>query len=255
MTRPQVSVGPAAQSRRDRQTSTPQLASSIDVASSPGSENVRHGRRRQGSGAVLGAVNAIRTMILRHELMPGEQLRQTDLAGQLDMSRIPIREALTMLAAAGLATHQLNVGYFVAKLQAADLDQIYRMRRAIETELLLGVRTPDEAELLNLRASNSRVVDALRRNDSDAQIMENRQFHFAIFELANLPLVLAEASRLWSMSEPYQMLLSGDPDALTRVTSAHERILEALISGDTGKLIRASDEHREHTRFQVVLLD
>lgn len=193
-------------------------------------------------------------MILRRELLPGEQLRQADLADRLGLSPIPVREALTMLTSAHLVTHQRNIGYFVAKLRAAELDQIYRMRKAIETELLLSVRLPVEAEVAAMRSSNSAVVAAIERGDLEAQIAGNREFHFLIFRLANLPIVEEEAWRLWSMSEPYQMLLSSDPEARTRVPGEHADILEALTAGDLPKLISASDEHREHTRSQLVLL-
>src|SRR6266567_7969482 len=56
----------------------------------------------------------LRSRILRGDLLPGEQLKQEQLAAELDVSRVPVREALMVLANQGLLTHRPNQGFVIA---------------------------------------------------------------------------------------------------------------------------------------------
>src|ERR671926_364153 len=81
--------------------------------------------------AVLGE---IRRAIMSRELQPGERVRQEQLAERLNVSRVPVREALKVLEAEGQVTYQAHRGYTVVELSLAELEEIYLARRLLETE-------------------------------------------------------------------------------------------------------------------------
>jgi len=80
------------------------------------------------------------------ELNPGEQLRQEDLAEELGVSRVPVREALHALAEQRVLVHQKHRGFFVAKRNAHEVAQFARMLELIEDDLLASIRWPTAEE-------------------------------------------------------------------------------------------------------------
>ncbi|CAN0512359.1 unnamed protein product, partial [Laminaria digitata] len=61
-------------------------------------------------------------------LMPGERLRETELAERLGVSRTPVREAIRQLEADGLVGHVPRIGASVRKLDYAEVMALYEMR-------------------------------------------------------------------------------------------------------------------------------
>jgi DNA-binding GntR family transcriptional regulator len=87
--------------------------------------------------AVLGtaqqhATDALRALIVRGELRPGQRVNQEDLAAQLGLSVAPVREALRVLESEGQLTYLPRRGYFVTELRFADLQEIYELRAILE---------------------------------------------------------------------------------------------------------------------------
>ena len=74
----------------------------------------------------------LRTQILSGAIQPGERIRQEDVAEMFALSRLPVREALRMLAAEGLTEMHPNKGARVPKLSMREVDVVYRMRESLE---------------------------------------------------------------------------------------------------------------------------
>jgi DNA-binding GntR family transcriptional regulator len=76
----------------------------------------------------------MRERISRGELRPGEQILQETLASELGLSVVPLREALKTLEAEGQVVYAPHRGYFVARLDMAELTEAYRIRELLEDE-------------------------------------------------------------------------------------------------------------------------
>src|SRR3954471_15830423 len=81
-------------------------------------------------------VEALRERILRGDFPEGEPLRQDALAAELAVSRIPVREALRQLEAEGLVTFSPHRGAVVSSLSLDEIDELFELRAAIESDLL-----------------------------------------------------------------------------------------------------------------------
>lgn len=205
-------------------------------------------------GAVRRAADAIRSAILRRELGPGMQIRQADLATQLQLSRIPVREALKVVETEGLVVHRPNSGYYVRRLSEAELTELYLMRDLLETEVLSRVGTVSPADVDALVALNLEAEGAVVAGDLHRTIESNRSFHFALLELGGAPIILDEIRRLWSMSESYRVFhLVGDAHQAGTMVQ-HRKMIDAVRVGDTPSLVRLSKEHREIGQHSVVEL-
>ncbi len=182
------------------------------------------------------------------------QVRQADLARQLHLSKIPVREALKVVETEGLVVHRPNSGYYVRRLQVAELTEIYRMRDLLESEVLSHVGPVPEDAIEGLVALNDQAEAAVASGDLHGMVESNRAFHFAILRLGGLPIILDEIGRLWSMSESYRVFHFADDMSQTGTLVQHRQMIEAVRKGDGAQLVTLSKEHRQIGEHSVAEL-
>jgi DNA-binding GntR family transcriptional regulator len=196
-------------------------------------------------GVAMGtALQRLRHMIVTGELTPGEQIRQQETADLLGVSRVPLREAMNVLANQGMLLHRPNQGYFVVKRAPGELAQIRRMMHALENELAKTSEWPDRKGLAQLRALNAKMRDTVRKSEWTQLATLNRDFHFAIYALSPDHLILAEVQRLWSLADPFILVKFESVEARARTVDEHEEIIDALQAQDRAAYRRAMDHHR-----------
>lgn len=193
----------------------------------------------------------IRTMVLSGELLPGQKVHQGEIAEHLNLSRIPVREALSQLHAEGLLVHKPNTGFTVARFNSEDLAEIYLMRRLLETELLRTL-DPGDVDVKAMRRLHQQMADISPAESAQTYQKLNREFHFHLFDCSPLELVRQEVSRLWYMSGFYRSLYLYEAETSVHLQREHEEIMAAVKAGDVGELIRLADEHRSGTERLVV---
>lgn len=194
-------------------------------------------------GSVARAAADIRELILRRSLLPGEQVRQEDLAKRIGTSRGPIREALQVLAVEGIVRYERNRGYFVTRFTTAEMQQLYRIRDLLESEILaqlpaLGPDTIDQLTEINERIRSS-------GSDADEVIQLNREFHELVTESSPLNLLKIELKHIGRMTLAYQSLSINALTDWELLVSDHARIIGALKAHDNELLVEISRAHRE----------
>ena len=78
--------------------------------------------------------DALRTQILNGELSPGTQLREVELASAFGVGRYSLRAGMQTLVHEGLLRHEPNRGVFVPEMSMADVEDLFLLRIALETE-------------------------------------------------------------------------------------------------------------------------
>lgn len=193
---------------------------------------------------MLRALQGLKELIINGDLSPGEQIRQEEMATQLNVSRVPLREAMNVLADQGLLRHRPHQGYFVAKLLAAEKAQIRRMLQLLENELVLSLQWPDAAELEHLRALNVRMKQCVEQGDVAGLIQHNRDFHFRIFCHSPNALILEEVRRLWTMSESLMWNKYERVQDQLNTLIEHDSLIEALAARNRDRFAREMEHHR-----------
>ena len=186
----------------------------------------------------------LRRLMAQGALPPGIHLRQDELAAQFNVSRSPIREALKLLVAEGSVRHDRNRGYFIASMDAREMEQLYLLRRLVETELLRTLRWPDAQELNHLNELLGRVVDAADAEDYPQYAIEHRALHFSVFDLSDQNIFVKHAKDLWDLTDRYRALIVPE---LKNVGDDENEMLEALRSQDREILL----SHFEKSRLTI----
>lgn len=196
------------------------------------------------AGAMERVLQELKALIVSGGLSPGEQIRQQEMAEQLKVSRVPLREAMNVLADQGLLFHRPNQGYFVTKRAPGEHAQIRRMLHMLENELMMTIRWPDDSMLQTLRTLNDDMRQRVRERDVSGLIQINRQFHFLIFNLSPNNLILEEVRRLWSMIEPSMWSKFDRAEDRERTLAEHDRLIAALTARDRVRCAAEMEHHR-----------
>jgi DNA-binding GntR family transcriptional regulator len=188
------------------------------------------------------AAAALRAAILEGELRPGQRVNQETWAARAGVSAIPVREALRALAGEGLVEYRPRRGYAVTELDLADLEDVYALRRTLESEALRrGVphAGPDDLAALEAAADDCAVTDVA------ARLAANRRFHSLLHGLAGSRQLLRLIDLLWDSTEAYRALYYALPGEAEEADRAHRVLLAAVAAHDAEGAVAAQDAHRE----------
>lgn len=168
------------------------------------------------------------------------------MAAQLAVSVASVREALTVLEQEGQVTYRPRRGYFVTELRIADLEEIYDLRRVLETRAVrLALPLFDEAADRRMRDAAADCVDAAGEANVLAELEANRRFHFSLLEIPDQPHSMRMIRLLWDSTETYRALYYNSALQRRRSIDAHDRIIAAVELRDVKAVIAEQDEHRE----------
>jgi len=189
---------------------------------------------------------ALRQGLSEGRWLPGAALRQADLAAEYGVSRIPVREALSLLQAEGLVVIEPNRGAFVASHTAAELEEIFDLRALLETETLrLALPRHNPASLRKLEAIQRELDFATEPAD---WLRLDREFHDALYAPSARPRNLDLIAGLRrSVERFYAARLS--PDA-RRVgwNDEHQHLIEAVRRNDAAAATALLHQHLRETR-------
>jgi DNA-binding GntR family transcriptional regulator len=184
----------------------------------------------------------LRDRILAGELEGGTRLHQENLSTQLGVSRTPIREAITRLAAEGLVELLPNRGARVAEVSIADIRAAYEARLGIEpfAARLAAERRP-AAALKTMRAA---IAEQQRARSPRTTYNAIRKYHLAAVEAAGNPHLVRFAESLWSGRIGLHVYLRQlSPEMLAGDLEEHQAILGAVERGDGAAAERLVREH------------
>lgn len=196
------------------------------------------------SSAVDLVTAEIRRAVLTGSLPAGEEFSIRDLAAQLGVSHIPIREALRRLESQGLVILPQARSARVASLSSGDLKAIYKLRYAVEVPLAgssASIRTPDQ--IIELATCLEQTKDS----DPEAAWQAHYDFHAALVQPAATAWDERILETLWVAAERYTHLVF-DPTEITqdereRRYTSHRELFDAAISGNPEAIANALRDH------------
>lgn len=185
--------------------------------------------------------NTLRKAILRGELAPGQKLDQTTIAGHLNVSRSPVREALKTLAAEGLVEMQPHRTATVTQLSLEELREIYEIRLVLEAlACRLAAPNMDEARVARLEA----LLGAMDRARSRSEWLDyNSEFHFTIYEAAHRPRLLTMIDSLRNAIAPYIRQYIASEERKRESRREHAALVEACRDGDGARAKEVVEQH------------
>ena len=196
------------------------------------------------------AYHWIKERIASQDFTPGYRLVLGSLAGELDMSVVPVREAIRQLEAEGLVTFERNVG---ARVSMVDDSQYRHSMQALSilegTATALAARRLTADDLRAARSLNDLMIEMLDHFEPRAFTRLNQEFHSTLYGRCPNPrlldLVEAEWARLGHLRDS---TFSFVPGRAQESVHEHEGILRLIEHGaPLGEIEKAARRHRSAT--------
>lgn len=174
----------------------------------------------------------LRDAIVDGTLAPDEQLRDTQLATWLGVSRTPVREALLELSRSGLVRSLPGRSTVVAPLDASgvrDAQAVVAAMHRVAVEAAVARLT--SADLDRMRDANARFDAAQRKGDADAALAADQEFHAVAIEVcgnAAVRAVIAQYEPVLHRAERLRFRSTEGRDSVHR----HARLIELCGAGD-----------------------
>ncbi|MFF5288537.1 GntR family transcriptional regulator [Paractinoplanes globisporus] len=182
------------------------------------------------------AAQSLREEILSGAIASGTRLGEAELAGRLSVSRTPIREALSRLAAEGLVELQPNRGARVATWSTEQLREIFELRLRLEPyavrQAVPHLSEEQLAELDRLAAEMMRAGKPGRAQDLTKIVELNRRFHGLFIDAAGSPPLAGALRGVTHAAVVHQNFHDYTPDALRRSLHHHVEMVAAARAGD-----------------------
>jgi DNA-binding GntR family transcriptional regulator len=188
----------------------------------------------------------LREQIQGGRLAGGQRIRLEDVAAELGISRMPIREAIRQLDTEGLLTIRPNRGAVVTMFSPDHLTELFEMRAVLEGLCARSAATTfdeDAGDELTL------LVNRLNRaqGNPDLWIDRHEAFHDFICQRAGRPHVLTEVRRLRAAVEPYLRLSLIHPVLNEETARQHRELVDVMLTRDPEQAEAAMRRHVEST--------
>ena len=198
------------------------------------------------------AYDAIRRAILDGQYSPGSALREEQLAGEVGVSRTPVREALRRLHSDGLVESVRNSGTFVSDLSDADLLEIFELRAVLEAYVARkAARVIADDALAELERLAATMEAATGDEEERRRIFGplNTAFHTVILKASSSRLAESILQRMFEVPlvplEQYRLRRWVNIDRSNR---QHREIIEALREHDPEWAALCMESHLLSTR-------
>jgi DNA-binding GntR family transcriptional regulator len=186
------------------------------------------------------AYRAIRDAIVDGTLAPGERLNDADLVSWLGVSRTPIREALSRLEQAGLVHSKPGRFTIVTPLSARETRAAQSVAAAMhELAVREAVAVLSEDELDAMRAANERFASAFRRNDAEAALAADDQFHEVAVAASANPAIRSVLEQVTPVLRRVERLRFSSLSGRASVR-LHDEIIELCAAGDADRAALAT---------------
>lgn len=175
----------------------------------------------------------LRRRILHGQITPGSRLKLEELATQLDVSHMPVREALRELESEGLLELFPHRGAVIKGVDARFVRNLYDVRGAIEG--MLTERCAEGVDAAGVRELTA-LVDAHEKaaagRDSEAILVANRRLHEAINGFANNPEALRMLQRGRVLVDALRLRYGFGQGRIESIVAEHRTLLRAIERHD-----------------------
>ena len=197
----------------------------------------------------------LRAMLVEGHIAPGAKLNERELCEQLQVSRTPLREAIKLLAAEGLADLLPNRGAVAVKLGEADVVNTFEVLASLEgLSGELAAQRITAAQLAEIRALHYEMLACFTRRDLSGYYRLNAQIHSAINAAAANPVLVGTYRSINARVQSLRFRTNQNEAKWKHAVKEHERMVDALVAHDATAMRTVLVDHLLGKRDTVLEL-
>lgn len=196
--------------------------------------------------------------IISGKIIPGQRVFIENIARRMGVSTIPAREAFAMLAACGFLRSDGRRGYLANELSVANLREILELRLLLESKAAeKAALNRSEEGLAWIIECHANFVEARSKKDVEGIFRTNRNFHDAIYNQANMPILKSHIDQAWYRVSPYYHIIFRQVERPLPLAGIHnhERIIEGLRQKNAKETCKwVKEDLKDNARFVIEVI-
>lgn len=194
----------------------------------------------------------LRLAVTRDELPTGVRLSQEQIANQLGVSRMPVRAAISELVTEGLLEKLPGGGVAVRPLLLKDLQDVYEIRQALESQAVRHVATHRPMEgVEQIRRVLEKHRSQVAGYETSQLLVVDREFHMSILAATGNQQFQKVVIPVWSVVERAMFKMLNMPNVAAIAWDEHELIAAAIFAGDPDLADSRLRNHLENGAAQL----
>jgi GntR family transcriptional regulator, trigonelline degradation regulator len=186
---------------------------------------------------------SLKTAIVEGLLEPGQAIVENKIAGELAVSRTPVREAIRMLEAEGLVTFLPGRKAIVSAPSVREIEEIYEIRLLVETEALRRI-TPERTKLIEELEGYTQIADGYFKQGDIAEMGRvNIRFHLGIISAFNNEKLQQIVKPLHDVIGRFLRYTLMDRDWALRGNEEHKQIIAYAKQGKPEEAVSLMTKH------------
>ena len=192
-------------------------------------------------------VNLLREMIVNGRIAPGSKVTERDISDMLNISRMPVRDALMELVHQGLLINK-PAGRYVIELNGEDVRHFYKLRLSLEKLAVeLAVQNVTDEKLAALEAKLEEMRGAIADKNTTLYASSDFAIHELIWQQSGNPYLIEILS---SMIGPIFLFISsqaGLVDDWQELFRLHEHLVKTIAANDIPAALQSIEAHVQHS--------
>ncbi len=194
----------------------------------------------------------LRSGLMAGSFHPGQKLTIRKIAAVLGISATPAHSAMSRLVSEQILEWGPNRSAVVPQLTADKVRELYVIRLALEgTAAELGAPHFDAEAIDALERTQLALVAAMDRDDYKQVLLENEEFHFALYRAAGLPMLTQMIQSVWLKLGPSLNFLYPAYSHSRKGVHHHTMAIKALRAGDAAAVRQAIESDLRDGRAEL----
>lgn len=191
---------------------------------------------------------AIKEAILSGEYAYDEKIVIRNISEKLNVSDIPVREAMRRLEAEKLVSIIPHVGVVVNSFSIKEIEEGVEIREVLESwAARLVVNNIAQDDIGMLKSLVSQMDKCIEDENYQLYGRLNREFHQALYECSGNDTLVKMISELWDKTERSRAVFKINPSRMKQSNDEHKKLLEALAKGDADQAEQLIKDQRSRT--------
>jgi len=201
------------------------------------------------------AYDFMKSQIINLGFRPGEYVTDSQIAGQLNISRTPVREAFHRLEKEGLLVNEARRGWKVYTLSLQDIHEIFDIKEAIEGLIARkAAYCNDEGLRASLREAMQELRATSETEDPGDWLEADMRLHEILYQMAGNQRARRTINNLNDQWHRVRIGFSALQERTRRSTEEHTLFIESILSGDGDEAERRMRAHLNKVRQELVNL-
>ncbi len=184
----------------------------------------------------------LRERLLFGGFLPGKAVTLRGLADHLEVSPMPVRDAVRRLTAEGALESHGNRRVSIPEMTNKKYREINLTRSLLEPELaIMALPNVQETDIQTLITIDDAIDICLENGDVEGYMRGNHAFHFTLYQLAQSEVIIKLVESVWMQFGPFMRLVYGR-HGTANLIDQHKQAIEALQNRDSLALRTAISE-------------